>query len=216
MPNIEFYAVGEDFDLVLDYVFSRSGCRVFESYSPLGYDLLEFDHPSSIEARYRIGRCAGTGSSALLTLVPPGMMHLCDVRRIALDPKKCDGHTFRYAISGWGLISLHLGGMGPKGQVASYSNHHTAKGAKARQHLYKDDLGSADAWDWETTTKISGALNRFIRNKLALYKLGSRPVMPNAAAAFQRGLGPVEPYYAELLRHTSSGDFSHSGKSGEL
>jgi len=31
-----------------------------------------------------------------------------EARRISLDPKKCDGHTFRYSLDGWGLIQIQI------------------------------------------------------------------------------------------------------------
>lgn len=36
VPNLDFYAVGADFDAVLNYAFKECACRIFESYSPPG------------------------------------------------------------------------------------------------------------------------------------------------------------------------------------
>lgn len=198
MPNIDFFATGADFIPILNYVFAESRCRVFESYSPPGQDIAEFSSIDSIESRYAIGVCAGTAPSVLLELVPPESMGLCHIRRINLDPARCGGQTFRYVISGWGLIQLYLGGVGPHGLVNSHSNHFTAARARYWEPVDGGKRGAVESWDWRKTTRVSSALNRFIR-KLALYKLGSRPVLPNAAAAFETGVGLVGGFDQELL-----------------
>jgi hypothetical protein len=179
-----------DFFPVLTYVFKQSACRVFESYSPPSEEIAEFKSIEDLLARYPVGVCRGSGPSVLLQLVPPSASHQFSIRRISLQPELCDGHTFRYAVEGWGLINLHLGGIGPQGLVNSHSNHNTE--ARARKWLETHrELGPIELWNWQEITAVSSALNRFIRIKLATYKLGSRPVLPEAAAAFAAGLAPI-------------------------
>ncbi len=79
MPNIDFYALDRDFTAVLDYVFEQSGCRVFESSSRLGEELVEFKSTADLSSRYEIGKCRSTGASVLLQLVPPCGAHLIKV-----------------------------------------------------------------------------------------------------------------------------------------
>jgi hypothetical protein len=202
MPNIDFYAAGADFHAVLTYVFKQSKCRVFESYSPPGEEITEFKSIDDLSARYPIGICRGSGPSVLLQLVPPGASHQFSIRRISMQPELCDGRTFRYALEGWGLIHLHLGGIGPQGLVNSHSNHNTE--ARARKWLETHrELGPIEIWNWRETTVVSSALNRFIRTKLATCKLGSRPVLPDAAAAFAEGLAPIFVVDQNLLKDRS-------------
>jgi hypothetical protein len=63
------------------------------------------------------------------------------------------------------------------------------------------ELGPIEIWwNWRETTVVSFALNRFIRTKLATYKLGSRPALPDAAAAFAAGLAPIFVEDQNLLK----------------
>jgi hypothetical protein len=186
MPNIDFYAAGADFLAVLTYVFKQSACRVFESYSPPGEEIAEFKSIDDLSARYSVGICPGSGPSVLLQLVPPGASHQFSLRRITIEPER----TFRYAVEGWGLIQLHLGGIGPQGLVNSHSNHNTEARARKWSETRRE-LGSTEIWNWRETTIVSSALNRFIRTKLATYELAGRPVLPDAAAAFAAGLAPI-------------------------
>jgi hypothetical protein len=198
MPNIDFYAAGADFIAVLDYVFEKSQCRVFESYSRPGEDIIEFKSTGDLFARRSIGICKGSGHSVWLQLVPPSGLHRFKIRRIPPEPKICNGHTFRYAIDGWGLIQLYLGGIGPRGLVNSHSNHFSEAGARKWIDV-RPQVGSLETWDFREITSISSAFNRFIRTKLAVYKLGSRPVLRGAADAFADGIDPIGAIHKSLL-----------------
>ena len=179
MPNCDFYAAGSDFKLVLDFVFSESNCRVFESYSPYGEQLAEFNSYLEIESRYNVGQCRGSVSSVLLQLLPVGAGEVI-IERINLEPQKCNGFKFRYCVNGWGLIQLYLGGISPTGLVHSHTNHNSEKRALAWETTYKSTLGSVSYWSWPVIESTSRRINSFIR-KVAVAKNGSRPVLPQAS-----------------------------------
>jgi len=200
MPNLDFYAVAADFDAVLEYVFAKSECRVFESYSAFDSELIEFSSADMLKEKFRIGQCTSDTPSTLLQLVVPGASTFYRIRRIDLLPEKCRGHTFRYTIEGWGLIQLYLGGIGPRGVVASHTNHNSEARARAWQATCPE-MESTGAWDWTQVTAVSSAFNRYIRNKLAVNKLGSRPVLPAAQEAFDAGLVPAEGFARALLEN---------------
>jgi hypothetical protein len=194
VPNIDFYAAGEDFVAILAYVFERSGCRVFESYSSPGQDLAEFNSIADLSARYEIGVCGGSAESVLLQLVAPSGSNEFRIERIALD----HGQTFRHAIVGWGLIQLYLGGTGPNGLVVSHSNHNSESRARKWAATHPE-LGEVGRWNWPEITAVSSAFGRYVRTKLTVYKLADRPVLPGAAAAFASGVSPHEVYFENLL-----------------
>jgi len=183
---LDFYAVGADFDAVLNYVFKECACRVFESYSLPGEEIVEFNSTAEISARYPIGIFRSSGASVLLQLVPLSATALFSIRRLALSPDVNQGHSFRYAVAGWGVIQLYLGGEGPHGLVASHTNHNTESRARRWQDLYRE-LGSVENWTRPDIARISSGFNRFIRTKLAVSRIGSRPVLRNASEAISKG-----------------------------
>ena len=186
MPNCDFYSLREDSEQVLEFVLQHSGCKVFEHYSPFDTPLVEFRSVAEVAARYPLGSCSGMAPSVVLQLLPPSAGDIV-VDRVTLRPEKCNGATFRYVASGWGLIQLQLGGTSPRGVVASHTNHNSEKRAQAWAPMYLDELGPASAWDWRVVESTSRRINAFVR-KLAVDKRGSRPILPAAAAAMAAGV----------------------------
>ncbi len=142
---------------------------------------------ADIEKRFTLSKCKGVTHSALLQLWPVAASDNVTVRRVDLDPKRCGGHTFRYRIEGWGLIQLYLGGTGPKGIVASHTNHNSEKRARAWEGE-SDSLGPVSRWDWREVVRVSSQINRHIRTNLAVGKQQSRPILPEAAVAEASGI----------------------------
>jgi hypothetical protein len=184
MPNLDFYAAGSDRDAVVDLIFSQPGCRIFESYSRPSQDIVEFTSPDHLRAALRSEPVVGQD---LMQIAPPQAPF--QIRRFALRPELCHGHTFRHTIEGWGLIQFHLGGTGPDGVIGSHTNHNSVARARAWEPTYPDWPG-VEQWDWKSVAFVSSRLNRMIR-KLAVAKIGSRPVLPSAAALIASGTPPA-------------------------
>lgn len=180
MPNCDFLATGSDFELVLSHVFAAERFLVYEHYSPYDQEVVQFRSVEEVRDRYpTMGQCIGSGPSVMLQLLVPGTGSVL-FERISLDSRRCGGVTFRYRASGWGLIQLQLGGIGPKGLVESHTNHNSAKRAAVWEATCGDKLGPAASWDWPQIESASRSFNRYI-SKIALRKDGSRPVLPEAA-----------------------------------
>jgi hypothetical protein len=180
MPNCDFFAADADFDLVLNHVFDSGDFLVYEAYSPYEQQLLQFRTVDEVRDRYpSMGRCTGSGPSVLLQLLVPDSGSLV-FEHITLDPRRCSGATFRYRASGWGLVQLQLGGMGPKGLVRSHTNHNSLARALKWEGTYREILGPAAAWDWSKIESTSRRFNRFL-SRVAVRKDGSSPVLPAAS-----------------------------------
>ena len=190
MPNCDFYAAEADFNQILDFVFASCECQVFETYSPFDDDLAQFNSSGEIGQRYAVGRCPGTAPSVLLSLVPPSGRTLVTIRRIELKAGSVPGARYRHTLEGWGTISLQLGGIGPKGLVHSHSNHNSEKRARAWSSTHPE-WKAVDEWNWPEVARVSSRLNTHIRERLAVSKIGSRPVLREAAALLNNGTKAV-------------------------
>ena len=188
MSNCDFYAARDDMLSVLEFICADGDFRIFEHSSEFGQELREFTSPQEIADTFDLGTCPGKHRfSALLSLYVPIASDAFNVRKIDLNPDSCDGHTFRYEPNGWGLIQLYFGGVSERGLHHSHTNHNSEKRAKKWETTYADELGSVDAWDWKTLSKVSGRLRYHIRNRLAVEKHGSRPVLPSAKTMVDAG-----------------------------
>jgi hypothetical protein len=176
VPSLSFYAVGDDHRAVLTAAFDSGAFRVFEAYSEPDRPLREFDTvdvvPDLPSGRFLMLYAVGSGPEPV-------------VRRIDLRPGALDDATYRYSCEGWGLIQLHLGGVfGGRELRWSRTAHNTEKRAAAWAAA-SPRLGDPALWDWASVTKLSGRLNRVIR-RMAVTKLGARPVLPRAAEAIEQ------------------------------
>jgi hypothetical protein len=101
-------------------------------------------------------------------------------RRIELDPKRCNGQTFRYSTDGWGLIQLYFGGLKNNLLSQSHIGHFTELGALKNEGVTTFN-GKVSSWDWTEIQTTSRKLKYQIHNKLATRKIGSLGVLPGAS-----------------------------------
>jgi hypothetical protein len=187
MPNLDFYAIGTDLDVVIDVAFAQTGCRIFESYSRPDHDIIEFTSADQLRAKLSPEPIPGSAHQLTLQIVVPEGPF--EIRRFAVNPDVCDGHAFRHSIEGWGLIQFYLGGSGIHGVINSHTNHNSMARARAWEPVHAD-LRPVDQWDWKAVGSVSSRINRMI-HKLAVGKIGGRPVLPAAAAIIAAGTPPI-------------------------
>jgi hypothetical protein len=111
------------------------------------------------------------------------------IERISL---KVLGHSFRHRAAGVGLLQLHFGGRYERVITASHFGHWNEAGARERA------AGDPDTVDWRALTRLSGRIQRHIRNHMAVGKLRACPILPAAFTALESGLGLR--YHSEDIR----------------
>lgn len=178
--NLDFFAAEADQRAVLDFLFSSTDVRVFESYSEYDAELREFRSTDELAATFRLGTDPyGNGSAILLMLWSPSVMRDLTIERFALKPEHCDGHTFRHRIDGGGLMALYLGGVCGRVVTKSHFGHQSQVRAQAWQ--------VDDGVNWESLKTLSARIQYHLRTRLAAGKAGSRPVLPQALELAQSG-----------------------------
>lgn len=155
------------------FLFRETDLRLFETYSAFGAELREFHSFEDVSAAFDVGADEhGSGAAVMLALWSPSVMENLEIERITLDPTRCQEHTFRYAIKGWGLIQLHLGGVHGRVVTASYLGHNSEKRARA--------WGHAESANWARLTQLSNRIQYVIRRRFAVAMVPGRPVLPEA------------------------------------
>lgn len=194
MPNCDFYATIDDHRELLNWLFSEGTCSVYELYSSFDTDLKKFSSANEVLAQF--DRCDATGErwrSVELQLYVSGAGPVFQPRRVSVNPKFCNGATYRYSAEGWGLVQLYLCRPTQAGLDSSHTNHFTQRGAAAKAAT-EEERANVDSWDFKRITAFSSRLNRQIRN-LSVGKLNSRPVLPGGLEIWQSG-GSLRPYKA--------------------
>lgn len=178
--NLDFFAAEADQRAVLDFLFSSTDVRVFESYSEPGADLREFRSTDELAAAFPLGTDShGNGKVVLLQLWSPSVMRELTIRRFALKPEHCGGHTFRHTIEGGGLMQLYLGGVCDRVVTLSHFGHQSQVRAEA--------WGVDQGVNWEALKKVSNRIQHHIRKRLAAGKVPGCPVLPQALELARTG-----------------------------
>ena len=171
--NLDFFAAQADQRAVLDFLFSSTDVRVFESYSAYGADLREFRSTAELADAFELGSDRhGNGYAVLLELWSPSVMSDLTITRFALDPGACKGHTFRHRIDGGGLMQLYLGGVCDRVVTKSHFGHQS----QVRAQAWSVD----DGVRWESLKKLSNRIQYHIRKRMAAGKVPGMPVLPQA------------------------------------
>ncbi|MBA4149612.1 MAG: hypothetical protein H0X66_15990 [Verrucomicrobia bacterium] len=181
MASIAFYALKDDIRGLFHFIFEETDFRVFESYSAYDAELREFRSYDELSDAFALGLDAhGHGHAVLLRLWSSTVTQEVEFERISL---KVPGHSFRYRISGIGLVQLYLGGEHAGIITDSHYGHWNEAGARQRSG------GNVDSVNWDVLSQVSGRLQRHLRNRMAVAKVRGRPILPAAFAALQRGVG---------------------------
>lgn len=181
MPNCDFYALDDDFALVLDFVFSQDEWELHELSSEANHVVRVFRSTREV-----LGGCALGRGLSCFQIYSPEMAGQPLHRRIDFKPGAVPGATHRFSTEGWGLVQLYFGFMRTgDGLTPSHTNHNSVVRAKSWSPL-RSELGSPDEWDWAGVARVSGRLVRFLQKQRAA-RHGSRPVLPGADRAVRAG-----------------------------
>jgi hypothetical protein len=187
MPNCDFYATPQDHQGLLTWLFEEKTCHVYELSSMVEQPLRRFASVQRVlelfEERYTTGERMRTVHLQLHVL---GASPLFLPNRVALNPKTCDGATFRYVAEGWGLVQLYLGTICRGELLNSHTNHFSQKSAGSWVGV-REQTAKVGEWDFKRITSFSSRLNREIKRR-SVARLGSRAVLPGALALWEAGM----------------------------
>ena len=168
--NYQFFAGKDDKFEVLKYIFEETELKVFDSYSIPEEEIVEYKSVSEI-----ISKFSDDNQIMVFVLWNEKFEGKIIHRRIELNPKHCNGKTYRYSIGGWGLIQIGFGRLNKQNLSKSTISHFNEIRAKKEQMN-----GEADIWNWKEILKASNKLKYQIHNKMAVEKIGSFGVLKKA------------------------------------
>lgn len=148
-------------------MFQPSAPVVFHAYSGYGQPLRRFRTRSELIAEIETAFATGLNSLQFALHFPDTKGHVAE-RKIALDARKCDGHTWRYTVEGWGLVQLQADLRRlPVIECRVAVNSQARAEAWASTHPELRDPG---LWEWSVVQRHTG---RIIRKMKEIAERGS-------------------------------------------
>jgi hypothetical protein len=182
VPNLDFFAARPDLDALLDFVFDETECQVFESYSTPGHPLVKF--ASTAEVLHMFDSSGGVHLG--LMLYADAMKGRYRIRRFDLKRELFPDTPWRETVEGWGLIQLELNGV-RNGRLEHCHTNHNSEARALKWEATYPDFPPVQEWDFGAVSRISSRINRHVRTRLAVAKVGSRPLLAGAQAFFATG-----------------------------
>jgi hypothetical protein len=185
MASLGFYATVGDHQALLVDLFQQGDVRIFESYSAFDCDLKEFARPEQILDELR--QATYPRLAVLLELWAPQASAEVGIERFEVSVA---GHRYRHRIGGWGLMQLHLSKETEDTIHVSHFGHFSQRGAERRSEpplSPPSNPGTAADWDWRLLAQISRRIQYRIAKRFSDKKVGSRPLLHEAAKLRQRG-----------------------------
>jgi hypothetical protein len=179
----DFFAGESDKIEILKFIFNETDLQIFDLYSALDQEMEEYRSLKEITNKFDL--INGDKFACTFHLWSPMFDGEVIFRRIDLDPKRCNGHTFRYATDGWGLIQLYFGGSKDGSLFNSHIGHFNKAGALAREGI-PEFMGKADQWNWKEIEKMSRKLKSHI-HRSSIKKIGTFDILPGAQKIIQAG-----------------------------
>lgn len=145
-----------DLAALIEGAFQPEIPLVAASESELEEPLQHFTSPEEMLAKAVSCAKAGIHNYTFGLWYPSMKGHVIE-RQIAFDPPR-EGKSFRYSLSGWGIIRLHLYFTPPNTLQCRISVNSQAR-AQSRQSRYPE-MGAASAWDWRVVDTYAFRLSR--------------------------------------------------------
>jgi hypothetical protein len=173
----DFFADKEDKIKILEFIFKETDLHIYDLGSPYGQEICEYKTVEEISLKFDLD--TGDKFANTFQLWTPRHKGKPIFRKVDLDPKRCNGHTFRYSTEGWGLIQLYFGGLKNNELNQSHIGHFNEKGALKWEETNKVN-GLVSYWDWIEIQATSRKLKHHIHNKLATRKIRSFGILSGA------------------------------------
>jgi hypothetical protein len=179
-----FLANREDKIRIFDFIFTNTDLQIFDSYSNYSQKVCRYRNIDSIASKFDLEN--GGQFALTFQLWSPRFGKEIQFRKIELNPHYCNGHTYRYATNGLGLIQLYLGGCQGNCLFHSHIGHFNEKGALSRA---EDEVEKEKVrwWNWKEITLTSGQLKRGIR-KTSVDKRDGMDVLLGVKALAESGV----------------------------
>lgn len=147
-------------EAVATAIFEKGSPTVVEAYSAFGQPLRYFAAAADL-VEYAQARSKEPHGAVHIAVHYADMAGRLQTRRIALDPSKCGGHTYRYSCEGWGLIWVHIE-LSPSPKLEPSISANSEKRAMAWAKTYPE-MDPPSIWNWTAVASHLRRLRQVLR-----------------------------------------------------
>lgn len=138
--------------------------EIYEKFPDINVSLTysEFDEKlkQNLDLRYAVDEILNEKHSTQLGIYLDSMKGYLKQRKINLNKNECNGHEYRYNLSGWGLIIMNITVKETYFEIDC--NVNSEKRAWKWFDTYPD-LKSPNLWDWKIVSKTYNSVNRILK-----------------------------------------------------
>ncbi len=142
---------------IVEAIFAAGDPTVYEAYSAFDSDIVAFSNAGGLLSYIAMPRPKKESFLGFVVYYPD-TRGFVEKRKINLDKEKCDGHSYRYSMSGWGLIQFQLN-LQNAPHIACRFAVNTEKRANRWFATYPE-LKSPELWNWRAVEKHARRLIR--------------------------------------------------------
>ncbi|MDR2009755.1 MAG: hypothetical protein LBQ22_04665 [Bacteroidales bacterium] len=190
----DFYGTIDDKKMILDFIFSETNYDIFDHYSGFGEELNQYFSTNEILEKFDLEK--GGQFAVCFGLWNPLDGTKIIARKIDLNPKSCNGHTFRFSSEGWGTQRLYFGGIQNEYLNQSTFMGFNEKGAIAKDLYLPETEREAHKLDWKLIRSDQRKLKNFIEKKIGTTnKIRGGTVLINANKLIETNKIKIENKY---------------------
>ena len=149
---------------IISEAIYQGGPEVFEAYSEFESEVPYFPTKKALQQLIADKLADNAKHKFIFCMLQyPGTNGIVRKRKVNLDPKRCDGATYRYVMEGWGLIGFHL----TLTDIENISCAFTVNSEK-RANNWSDtypELGPSSSWNWSLIESNTRRLIRVLRKE---------------------------------------------------
>ncbi|WP_298330489.1 hypothetical protein [uncultured Dokdonia sp.] len=164
MQRTEFIDKNQLFGLI-EYILSDSKIEFYESYSEMEKEIVQISKYSEF-LKYFENSISENKKQLKFGIYYPEAKGKFYIDKIKLNPKYCNGKTYRYNTNGWGVIYVHLDLQKSKIECRVSVNSKT----RAQNWTSTNpEFGNPELWEWKivenNARKIITRLKKTTHNK---------------------------------------------------
>ena len=146
MQRTETIDKNQLFELI-EYILSDSKTEFYESYSEMEKEIIRINNLSEFQDHFDNGIANGKVHFGF-GIYNPESKGKFFTSKIKLNPKYCNGKTFRYQIVGWAIIFIHLDLKNAENQIECKVSVNSKKRAENWKST-NPEFGNPELWEWK-------------------------------------------------------------------